>query len=118
MSLHYQGSPGASDNGSSARRFAGRTLEAQYGAPGPINQARPVTDPQNQTAASLLSLNSTARILYGMITDCTAIGNAYRVQFEKAKQPVVAFFGSRTTNSTFGAREVTTLQPGTMVTCI
>lgn len=106
------------DVGSQTRRFANKTLEAQYGAPGPINQARPVTDPQNQTSASLHSFNATARLVNGIITDVTAIGNAYRVQFEKVKQPVVAFLSGRTTNSIFGSRELNTLQPGTMVTCV
>lgn len=106
------------DQGTSTRRFAMRSLEAPYGGPGPFNQMRPLTDPQNQTAASLHSFGQTARTVIGTITDCTAIGNCYRVQFEKVKQPVVAFFGSRTSNSIFGAREVTTLQPGTRVMCI
>lgn len=106
------------DNGPATRRFANKSLEAQYGIPGPFNQSRPVTDPQHQTSASLHSFGVTARIVYGMITDCTAIGNVYRVQLEKAKQPVVAFYGSRTTSGIYGAREVTTLQPGSMVTCI
>ena len=106
------------DTGSAHRRFASRQAEAPYGAPGPINQSRPNQDTQNQTSASLHSLNTTARVVLGIITDCTAIGNAYRVQFEKVKQPVVAFLGSRTTNSIFGVRELNTLQPGTQVTCI
>lgn len=106
------------DSGAAARRLVMRSLESQLGAPGAYNQTRPLTDPQNQTSASLHSFGQTARIVYGVITDCTAIGNAYRVQFEKAKQPVVAFYGSRTSSSVFGAREVTTLQPGTVVTCI
>jgi|GEM_PF-4309359 len=106
------------DTGSANRRFASRQAEAQYGCPGPINQARPTQDSQNQTSASLHSFNVTPRLVTGIITDCTAIGNAYRVQFEKLKQPVVAFFGSRSTNSIFGVRELSTLQVGTMVTCI
>lgn len=110
--------PTYSDVGQAARRTEHRLYEAQYGAPGPINQTRPVTDPQNQTAASMLSLDRTARIVYGLITDSTAIGNAYRVQLEFAKQPVVAFYGARTTIGSFGPRELTTLQPGTLVTCV
>lgn len=101
-----------------SRRFAAQTLEAQYGAPGPINQSRPVKDPQSQTSASLHSFNQTARLVCGMITDCTAIGNVYRVQLEKVKQPVVAYYGSRNSSSIFGARELTTLQPGSIVTCM
>ncbi len=106
------------DAGVAARRFANRSLEAQFGVPGPFNQSRPVTDPQNQTSSSLHSFDVTARIIYGIITDCTAIGNVYRVQLEKAKQTVVAIYGSRTSNAIFGAREVTTLQPGSLVTCV
>jgi hypothetical protein len=117
MAFKGAGNP-STDSGIFARRLAGRALEAQHSGPGAFNQMRPLTDPQNQTSASLHSLNATARILMGMITDSTAIGNAYRVQFEKGKQPVVAFFGPRTTCSTFGAREINTLQPGTMVTCV
>lgn len=118
--MHSTGSP-AADNPDAAlamRRFASQTLEAQYGAPGPINQARPLRDPQNQTSASLHSFHVTARLTMGVITDTTAIGNAYRVQLEKCKQPVVAYLGARTSTAIFGAREVTTLQPGTMVACI
>ncbi len=106
------------DSGVAARRFAARSLEAQFSAPGAFNQSRPITDPQNQTAASLHSLGVTARLVFGIITDATAIGNVYRVQLEKAKQPVVAVYGSRTSNAIYGAREVTTLQPGSLVTCI
>ena len=106
------------DSAPAMRRFVNQSLEAQYGAPGPINQSRPLKDPQSQTSASLHSFNVTGRIVIGMITDCTAIGNVYRVQFEKCKQPVVAVFGSRTSNAIFGARELTTLQPGSLVTCL
>lgn len=108
----------APDAGPSIRRFANRSLEAQFGIPGAFNQARPLTDPQNQTGSSLHSFERTAKLVTGLITDCTAIGNVYRVQFEKVKQPVVAYFGSRTSNSIVGAREVNTLQPGTMVVCL
>lgn len=118
MALEPRRAPAPQDDGLYTRRLASRVLEAQYGAPGPINQSRPVTDPQSQTAASMFSLHQTARIVMGIITDCTAIGNAYRVQLEKGKQPVVAFLGGRTTSSVFGVRELNTLQPGTMVTCI
>jgi len=104
--------------GAAQRRFATSLLEAQFGAPGPFNQARPLTDPQSQTAASLFSFNQTARIVHGVITDGTPIGNVYRVQLEKAKQPVVAIYGSRTSSAVYGARELTTLHPGTMVMCV
>jgi len=106
------------DTGAAARRQARQAQEAPYGSPGPFNQTRPLSDPQNQTSASLHSLNQTARVVCGMITGGTAIGNAYRVQFEKVKQPVIAYLGSRTSCSIFGAKEITTLQPGTLVTCM
>ncbi len=118
MNQTSRGAGDGPDAGVAARRFVNRSLEAQYGAPGAFNQSRPVTDPQNQTSASLHSFDVTARIVFGIITDCTAIGNVYRVQLEKAKQPVVAIFGSRTTSAIYGAREVTTLQPGSLVSCI
>lgn len=104
--------------GESVRRFAAQLKEAQYGGPGPFNQTRPNSDPQSQTSASLHSFNVTARIVMGQITDTTAIGNVYRVQLEKAKAPVVAIFAPRTSIGTFGARELTTLQPGTVVSCL
>lgn len=100
------------------RRYSLRYLENQYGGPGPFNQSRPVTDPQNQTSASLHSLNTGPRIAFGIITDSTAVANAYRVQFEKGKQPMVACLNPGTTVSTYGTREINTLQPGTMVGCI
>lgn len=106
------------DTGAAIRRGFARALQAQYGGPGPFNQAAPLTDPQHQTSASLHSFGQTARLVHGMITDCTAVGNCYKVQFEKAKQPVVAFFGTRTTSAIFGVREINTLQPGTRVLCV
>lgn len=92
--------------------------EAQYGAPGPINQSRPVADPQHQSAASLLSFYNTSRIVMGSIVGATAIANAYKVFFEKAKQPGIAYLAPRSSCSASGPRELTTLQPGTMVACI
>lgn len=106
------------DPGNAMRRFIRSMQESQFAAPGAFTQSRPLTDPQNQTSAALHSANVTARVVFGLITDCTAIGNTYRVQFEKMKQPVVAIYGGHTTNSAFGSREVTTLQPGTPVACI
>lgn len=100
------------------RRLASSLKEAQYSVAGAFNQLRPLSDPQHQTAASLLSFNITARTLYGVVTDATAIENVYRVQLEKSKTPMVALYGSRTSQSLFGAKELTTLLPGTRVTCI
>lgn len=104
--------------GAATRRLLAQFMQAQFGVPGAFNQLQPVADPQNQTGASLLSFNQTGRIVHGYITDCTAIGNVYRVQLEKNKQPVVAFLSPRTSSNLFGARELTTLLPGTTVTCI
>lgn len=104
--------------GVATRRLFAQFMQAQFGVPGPFNQTQPVADPQNQTGASLLSFNQTGRILHGFITDCTSIGNVYRVQLEKNKQPVVAFLSPRTSTNLFGARELTTLLPGTTVTCL
>ena len=109
--------PGSNIN-AATRRFATQTRQAQFGVPGPINQAQPNADPQNQTAASLFSFNTTARIVFGVVTDVTSIANAYRVQLEKHKQPVVAYLAPRTSCNIFGARELTTLLPGTQVQCI
>jgi len=111
--------PKANPNtGAALRRSVLRSLEAQYASPGAITQTRPSTDPQNQTAASLLSLNAAPRLTVGTITDSTAIASAYRVQFEKVKEPMAACLLSSTTASTYGTREIRTLQPGTMVYCI
>ena len=104
--------------GAAARRMGGKAAEAQYGSPGPINQSRPVSDPQSQTAASYLSFNNTARTVQGFITDTCAIGNVYRIQLEKNHKTVVGFLTPRTSCNMFGAREINTLQPGTLVTCI
>lgn len=100
------------------RRMLARSLEDQLGSPGTVNQNRPVTDPQNQTSAALHSFYTTARIVFGIITDTTAIGNAYRIQLEKGKQPVVGVLASHNTNSVFGTRSLSTLQPGTVVCCV
>ncbi len=106
------------DVGPATRRQGNRILEAQHSASGPINQARPNQDPQSQTAASLQSFNSTGRVVIGQITDCTALAHIYRVQFEKALQPMVATFIPRTTCASFGAKDVSTLQVGTTVICL
>jgi hypothetical protein len=106
------------DNGAAARRLFYRINEAQLGVSGPINQSRPVADPQNQTAASTLSFYNTARIVLGSVTDTSAIGHVYRVQFEKAKQPMVAVKLSSTMCNASGIRDLTTIQPGAMVACI
>lgn len=106
------------DLGAQVRRVRREMHEAQYGIPGPINQARPLADPQNQTAASLLSLHNTARTVFGCITGVTAVANVYRVQFEKAKQPTICVYGARTTCAVSGPRDLTTLQAGTVVLCV
>jgi len=106
------------DMGAVGRRQGNKMMEAQYGAPGPINQSRPNQDPQNQTAASLLSFNSTARVLIGQITDCTSLAHVYRVQFEKTVQPMVATFLPRSCCASTGPKELTTLQVGTPVVCV
>jgi hypothetical protein len=100
------------------RRLTRQIMEAQYGAAGPINQSRPVADPQNQTAASLLSFNNTARIVFGCITGVSAVANCYRVYYEKAKAPGIAVLTPLTTCAASGPRDLRTLQPGTMVICI
>lgn len=105
----------ALDSGLSVRRLYASVLESQHGAPGQINQSRPNVDPHQQAAGSLLSFNSTARLVLGTITDTCAIANAYRVAFEKYKQPMVACWGADSSISAFGPRDLTTLQPGTQV---
>lgn len=105
----------ALDSGLSVRRLYNSILENQHAAPGQITQSRPNVDPHQQTAGGLLSFNSTARLVIGTITDTCAIANAYRVQFEKYKQPMVATWGADSSVSAFGPRDLTTLQPGTTV---
>ncbi len=110
--------PRSSVTGQHTRRLTDLIAEAQYGASGPINQSRPNSDPQNQTAASLLSLNNTARVVLATITDCTAVANVYRVQFEKLHPPMVAVRMTRTTCSVSGVRDLGTLQAGSFVICL
>jgi len=105
-------------HGSTLRELRLRMLENQHSTPGAYAQTQPRQDPQSQSAASLLSLGETGRLLLGMISDSTAIGNAYRVQLDGLKQPVVAFYNSRLSTGTFGARDLATLRPGTMVVCV
>lgn len=104
--------------GRQAQRGYRKLYEAQHSTPGPINQTAPSTDPQNQTSAALHSLYNTSRVVLGMITDVTAIGYAYRVQFEKLAQPLVAVKATGSTCSVMGAKDFGDLQPGTMVVCV
>ena len=97
------------------RKVRQEISESQHGAAGPINQSRPVSDPQQQTAGSLFSLNTTGRLVVGSITDATAIANCYRVQFEKAKHPIPCVLGSHMATSARGARDLRTIEPGSMV---
>jgi hypothetical protein len=91
--------------------------ESQYAFPGAVTQSRPLSDPQNQTRASQLSFHQTARLVIGCIAGATAVANVYKVFFEKAKTPGIAYFAPRTTCGVSGPRELTTLQPGSLVLC-
>jgi len=92
--------------------------EDQLSTGGPVTQTRPSADPQNQSAASVNSLNTASRTVIGVITDATPIGHIYRVQLEKMRQPMAAIYAPRTTTTRFGATEFTSLQPGTQVLCV
>src|SRR5438874_1640226 len=101
--------------GQSARRLYATILESQGSAPGVGTQSRPNVDPQQQSAASLYSLDVQPRLVIGVITDSTAIANCYRVQFEKFRSPLTAVCLSNSSLSAFGPRDLTTLQPGQAV---
>ena len=78
----------------------------------------PIADPQNQKAANAFSFAHTSRVVWGTITDTTALANVYRVQFEKGVAPLPCMYAPRTTHSAYGIRELTTLQAGTSVLCV
>ncbi len=101
--------------GAVTRRLFLSLLESQHAVFGAGTQARPNMDPQQQSAASLFSLNTQPRLLMGVITDTAVVAHAYRVQFEKYKQPMVGVWMADSSVSAFGPRDMTTLQPGTAV---
>lgn len=78
-------------------------------------QSRPLSDPQFKAGHTVQSFAHQASILSGIITDVVAPAACYRVQLEKGHAPITAVLGTQGSYFAFGARPLTTLQPGTSV---
>lgn len=102
---------------SAFRKLNLQQKETPLNTGGPVNQTRPTADPQHQISAATQSLNAAGRVIIGRITDATPVGQAYRVQFENVKWPMLAVYMPRTSTTRFGTTEFTSLQPGTQVLC-
>jgi len=87
MSIH------ASSAGAGLRQLWRRVQEG-FDPPGARTQARPIEDPGHQAALSQHSLAQAAVVADGVITDCTAVANCYRVQLDDMHYPITAPIGS------------------------
>lgn len=90
--------------------YGSRTGTAAYGA-----QLYPVSDPNCKLVGYKTGFQDTARLCLGWIIDGTGIANCYRVQVEKHHTPVMATTITSTSNTCFGATEITSFAPGTPV---
>ncbi len=90
--------------------YGSRTSTAAWGA-----QLHPVADPNCKLVGFKTGFQDTARLCLGWIVDGTGIANCYRVQVEKMHTPVMASAVTSTSNSCFGATEITSFVPGTPV---
>lgn len=104
------------DVGATSRRLANitqygsRTATAAWGA-----ELSPVADPNVKLSGYHHGFQDTMRICVGTIVDTAVIANAYRVQVEKLKSPIIAAALTGTSQSIFGASEINTFAPGTWV---
>lgn len=81
-------------------------------------QLSQLSDPQNQTAGNVKSLNNTAKILLGKVVDTTSIANLYKVSLERSNQIMIGVLCTDTSLGVYGAKSITTLLPGTTVECV
>lgn len=87
-----------------------REATSAYGA-----QLSSVADPNCKLVGYKLGFQDTGRLCLGWIVDGTAVANCYRVQVEKIRGTMIATALSHTSNSCFGATEICTYTPGTVV---
>jgi hypothetical protein len=100
------------------RRVLARLHEGQFGAAGPVNQSRPLADPQHQIASSILSLYHTSRLVIGTITGTVPVAACYRVQLEKAAPPILAYPTTIGSCDSMSMRQLDTYTAGTTVVCL
>lgn len=101
-------------SGLSIRRLYQQAQEGPF-AQGLITATRAASDPKNKQGLLHNSQFRDTMVLHGVITDCTALANCYRVQLDRGRAPMPCTFGGLGTNFATGARSITTLQPGTRV---
>lgn len=93
--------------------------EIKFGNPGTTSaygaNLTPTADPFGRTVAFTTGLDNDIRICVGEIIDGTASANAYRVNVERLRTPLMATALTTTGQSVLGAAEINTYAPGTSV---
>jgi len=83
-----------------------------------VAQLSPAKDPQNQIVGTDRSLNNTSRVLIGCIVDTVAVGGLYKINLERGKQMVIGVACTGTSLGIYGAKQLATYLPGTLVQCV